>query len=600
MNVSSLALLRKAHRRRNLEDSAIKGYRPSLHLLLTLPYVALVLITAAVTGFIWYQAGKDKTETLSDLFVRGTTERISQAVDSHISGSEAVLETVIPRGMAAPTSLSNDLISLRERLWIATSIHRDPHNYAYYGDRRGHFIGLWRHSETEAELRLRTEADAPRSLFSFSGIAGELHDQRLESANFDPRQRPWYQAGKNSDGDTWTSIYIDFKTSDLVATRARRVEGADGQFEGVVATDMSLQHLNHFLRSLTLSDNGVAVIMERDGKLVATSHGPHLRTVNEQSHVRLNASLSADPLIRSTFEVVSRFIGESQSFEGIRSEVFEGPEGQTIHAGFVQLKDEAGLDWVVAVATPQTDFMQEVTPIVYRAFTLAALCCVLIVLLGLYILKHITHDLRRLTIAAKQIGDGDVGVVIPQASTDEIDDLRKSFSHLQTRLLTDRLTGIANREALLRHLEEVMLRRSTQQDLRPLGLLFLDLNGFKQINDRFGHDVGDHVLQEVSQRLQQNVRDRDVAARFGGDEFIVLLRDVADRKDAQFVANKLQQALARPYAAVADVSAEAAHFSAGASVGIAMYPEDGRNIESLLKFADESMYLQKPKSLQSD
>ncbi|MCB2000490.1 MAG: sensor domain-containing diguanylate cyclase, partial [Rhodoferax sp.] len=74
-----------------------------------------------------------------------------------------------------------------------------------------------------------------------------------EGRLFDPRERPWYKAGERLDVQTWTSVYIDFGTSDLVATRARRVLGLDGQFEGVVATDVSLRALNNFVSQLRVS-----------------------------------------------------------------------------------------------------------------------------------------------------------------------------------------------------------------------------------------------------------------------------------------------------------------------------------------------------------
>ena len=146
----------------------------SLRQMLTLPYVVLVLLAATVIGVLSYVAGRDAVDTLSDHVLNETVSRIAQAVDKHISGSEAVLETAFPADVPATASIKDDLDALRTRLWLATSIHRDPNNYAYYGNRQGQFIGLWRYSASEAELRLRTEADQPRSIYRFSTIRGEL------------------------------------------------------------------------------------------------------------------------------------------------------------------------------------------------------------------------------------------------------------------------------------------------------------------------------------------------------------------------------------------------------------------------------------------
>jgi hypothetical protein len=190
-------------------------------------------------------------------------------------------------------------------------VHRDPNNYAYYGDRSGQFFGLWRHSESDAELRLRTTGDGPRTIYRFSGIAGELSDPVREMRIFEPRERPWFKSGESSTMHTWTSVYIDFKTEELVATRARRVNNAQGKFQGVVATDLSLQGVNDFLRSLQLSANGIAYVVETDGNLIGTSRGPHLRKDAAEGNVRLNVQDSDDPLVAASFREIRKLLHPS-------------------------------------------------------------------------------------------------------------------------------------------------------------------------------------------------------------------------------------------------------------------------------------------------
>ena len=168
--------------------------RLTLRTQLTLPFVVLVLALAALLSLLSYRAGKAAVDNLSGQLLVETVNRIAQAVDRHVAGSAAVLEAAFPRGVPAPTSLQGELADLRTRFWLATSVHRDPNNYAYYGNRQGHFFGLWRFSDTEAELRLRTEGAGPREIYRFSGIAGALGTPTREERIFDPRERPWYRA----------------------------------------------------------------------------------------------------------------------------------------------------------------------------------------------------------------------------------------------------------------------------------------------------------------------------------------------------------------------------------------------------------------------
>ena len=565
-------------------------FQPTLRQLLTVPYVVLVLLAALLIGVLSYNAGREAVNTLSNLVLNETVGRIVQAIDRHISGSEAVLETAFPADVPPPDSVEDNIDQLRERLWLATTIHRDPNNYAYYGNQQGQFIGLFRHSAVDAELRLRTD-DQPRSIYNFSRIRGDLGEPNVESVMFDPRERPWFKAGQSTDDQTWTEVYIDFKTNELVATRARRVQKADGLFEGVVATDMSLHHLDEFLDSLTLSPNGVAFIVEDDGDLLATSRGPHLRKGVGEEDRRLNAAESDDPLVVATYEAVWRFIDDRDSASGAGS--FDGPDGDKIQAGFARLQDSAGLNWVVAVATPRSDFMGAVTRNVQRTAIMSLIACTLIVLLGLYILNRIARNLRQFSQAARRMGEGDMSASVPVDRNDEIGELAKAFDNLQKRLLTDRLTGIANREAMIRRLEDRLVHIRRSRDEKPFALLFIDLDNFKRINDQFGHEAGDRVLKEAAERIVNTVRQRDMAARFGGDEFVVFLTDVESRNVAVAVANKLKLALRGPYDAIAELSVDKEQPFCSASIGLAMFPQDGEDIETLLKKADSRMYRQK-------
>lgn len=558
-----------------------------------MPYVLLVLLTALVIGLLSFQAGRNAVDTLSDLILNETVNRITQAIDRHVSGSEAVLETAFPTDYAAPVSVEDDLEILRERLWLATTIHRDPNNYAYYGDRRGQFIGLWRFSDTEAELRLRTEESERRSIYRFSRINGPLDDPTLESRVFDPRERPWFIAGQSADFQTWTSVYIDFKTLELVATRARRVDDLSGQFQGVVATDLSLEHLNRFLKTLALSDNGVAFIVEPDGKLLATSRGPHLQEVSEDESARLNAVESNDALIASTYSLVSNLTSLPGALPGPQTTSFEGPDGEIIQAGYLRLQDTAGLEWIVALAVPRKDFMHQVTDNVRRTLVMAIVGCALIVLVGLLIVNKITRDLRQLASAAQAMGEGDLTASVPVDRADEIGELASAFSGLQERLLTDRLTGIANREAIIRRLEDRIISHRRRHDEQPFALLFIDLNGFKQINDELGHVVGDQVLIEVSERLTQGLRQDDLAARFGGDEFVVLISKAESRSAVLDICNQLKATLNDPYECVLALNKVASHYAQGASLGYALFPDDGKDLETLIKRADVQMYAAK-------
>ncbi len=562
----------------------------SLRQMLTVPYVVLVLLLAAAIGGLSYSAGRVAVDTLSNQLLSEMVYRIAQAVERHVFGAGAVLETAFPGGVPAPADIKDDFDKLRTRFWLATSVHRDPNNYAYYGDRNGQFFGLWRHSDTEAELRLRSSGHGPRTVYRFTGIDGELREPVRETRVFEPRERPWFKSGQSAALHTWTSVYIDFKTEQLVATRARRVNNAQGEFQGVVATDLSLQHVNDFLHSLKLTANGIAYVVETDGNLIGASRGPHLQRAVAGGNVRLNVEASDDPLVVASYREIRKLLRHATEPSQARTVVFETSDRQQVEAAYTRIQDAAGLDWIIIVAVPRSDFLLGVTDNFKRTVVLALLASLMTIVIGFMVLSVVDRDLKQLAAAARSVGNGDLNASFDVARSDEIGDLAKSFRAMQSKLLSDRLTGLANREAFLRRVDDRLEQQHRSPEPRPFAILFIDLNDFKHINDSYGHDVGDKVLQEMAQRMLCGLRSRDLVARYAGDEFVVMLDSVSNRADAERARSHLEELLGAPLLAIDPASLRS---RAGASVGLAMYPEDGQDVESLVQRSDADMYRRK-------
>jgi diguanylate cyclase (GGDEF)-like protein/PAS domain S-box-containing protein len=151
---------------------------------------------------------------------------------------------------------------------------------------------------------------------------------------------------------------------------------------------------------------------------------------------------------------------------------------------------------------------------------------------------------------------------------------------------TDPLTGLANRRALERALEPTLVR--ARAGGREVAVLMVDLDGFKALNDRWGHLAGDAALREVARRLGRCVRERDLVARVGGDEFVLLLADLQPGEDAaEACADRVEVALREP------VDLQGAIASIGAATGVACFPRDGADGAALLAHADRAMYAAK-------
>jgi diguanylate cyclase len=167
----------------------------------------------------------------------------------------------------------------------------------------------------------------------------------------------------------------------------------------------------------------------------------------------------------------------------------------------------------------------------------------------------------------------------------ELKVLREREAEAQQLADRDGLTGLYNRRRML-ELLEVAITDANEQRL-SVGLLFIDLNGFKAINDEYGHAAGDKILTTVATRISARVRTGDVVARYGGDEFVVVLPAVPDPSAVNRVADTIRERISLPYW----INGEEQHLTA--AIGESLYPHDGDNAAMLLDRADVAMYRMK-------
>lgn len=272
--------------------------------------------------------------------------------------------------------------------------------------------------------------------------------------------------------------------------------------------------------------------------------------------------------------------------------------GRTVNASGVDtlasFASVPSANWAAVARVPTAEAfspVNRVMEVVIRNGAIAAVFLLVVLVLALHYkfkpLRRAAHSMRAMASQQSPLAP------LKVARNDEVGEMVESFNLLVEKLveseaqithlaLHDALTGLPNRREFMQRLKQSAALAARQNS--RLALLFIDLDGFKQVNDRYGHKAGDELLKQVAQRLQESVRQSDTVGRLGGDEFLMLLTDCHGSDEVSKFACKLIVNLARPYAL------DAGEAKISASVGIALYPDMGSDVEQLVGLADAAMY----------
>jgi diguanylate cyclase (GGDEF)-like protein len=561
--------------------------RTSLRRELIIPIAMLFIGVSVAIAWVSLKAGTDAVETLTQQVLVDMVNRISHAAERHLDGALIALESIAPNRKNLPKEqvFSDDLVSLENRLWAASGLFMGVNNYVYYGGEDGRFVGVYRIKSDFVELYWHTPESLNRQVYNV--LAPGDRRNLLRTDQFDPRTRPWYRSASMSDAPVWSKIYNDFTSGEPTITLAKSVYRPDHSLLGVVGTDVTLKVLSDFLSTLEISKNSIAYIVDADGYLVATSgQEPAVKMVNGVPQRKRASEMKTD-LISETYKRIHDTAAKDRGAQLPGTHAYELSKGM-VDIAVSSLGEQRGVDWTTVVAVPRSDFMQAVNQGFFQSIVIAVACIVVALTIGLTIVERVVRDIRKLTAAAEKFGNGEPLPVLEIKRNDEIGVLASTFVEMENKLRFDKLTQVANRESLFSQMnflqKQAKLYPSHKEEFT---LLFVDLDRFKFVNDTYGHHAGDQVLVIIAARLRSAIRETDEIARYGGDEFVLLLKKNKNPIDIESVVEKISSLVEEP------IALENVLVSVGVSIGWANFPEDGTDYIKLLKIADSRMYSRK-------
>jgi diguanylate cyclase (GGDEF)-like protein len=428
--------------------------------------------------------------------------------------------------------------------------------------------------------------------------------------NRDVTARPWFHSGQQevSASDYHPAVLLGKllpRTPDpwRFVDVAGPIRNADGSLRGVLAIHLSWAWARSLARELLTPaqrDIGAEIIVvRRDGVVL----------------------LGPDDMLEKRISTESLRLAQ-QGKTGAITERW--PDGRTYVTGYSlsgSSRERATLHWAVLVRQTEQAAMASAHQFERRALWFSLLLAGLLAGLAALLARRIVAPLKTLSGAMENIAQAPEQAgpdAIPQAGgfheaqvlSEALRGLIRSerrhqaaltemnlhleetvaarTAELQGLLMRDVLTGLPNRRALLQALPEAMARAARLE--RPCAVLFLDMDGFKQVNDTRGHEEGDELLRQFGSRIQGGIRETDLAARLAGDEFVVILEMLNDESDAAAKAQFLLGQLSRPF------TLSSGNVQVGASIGVALHmPSQAQDSARLLARADQAMYEAKRK-----
>jgi diguanylate cyclase (GGDEF)-like protein len=380
---------------------------------------------------------------------------------------------------------------------------------------------------------------------------------------------------------SWSEVYYDDKARIWMVSAITPVD-QDGKWIASISQDVSVDTLIARTNDIAIP-HAYNLIIDTQGRLI--TH-PYMMDKIHASGGNLLLKNVADPALQE----IARLLQHA----GAQTELHQSADGQEIY-GFTRIQ---GPDWHFVTVYPYADIRKAAFDNA-RTILIIGLIVLIVGLLVLFFVIHsqIARPLRALSAAMQKMEDGQYDVLVKRFGRGELRHLAMGFNRMVNKIAErdqaliqqarlDVLTGLSNRYHLTQQLPISMAL--CNKNAQKLAIMFIDLDRFKTVNDSLGHNIGDELLREVAARIVSNLRDGDWVVRLGGDEFIVVVHDAIDTRQAAVnLAQRLITRLEEP------IRIDGYSLHTSPSIGISIFPDDGEDVDTLIRKADIAMYIVK-------
>ncbi|MEC4985711.1 MAG: ATP-binding protein, partial [Oscillatoria sp. PMC 1076.18] len=386
-----------------------------------------------LTGWLSLRNGQQAVNEVATQLRKEITIRIEEKLKTYLE-TPHLINQINDNLLQSGVIDKQNILSLEHHFWQQINLFETV-SYIYWSNEQGGFTTATREKNNQLRIYTTPGMVAGNLVKYTTNNQGFRQEQLSITPNYDPRIRPWYQEAKKAKKARWTDIYLLVPELELAISANQPFYNQNGELEGILGTDLVLAQFTEFLQSLEIGETGETFIIERTGEIVATSTRelPYLVSEDGKKQTRLKAIESQEASIQFTAKFLLEKFGKLAEID--RSQQLEYQLNN--ERQFVQVTpifDPRGIDWLIVVVVPETDFMAQIQA--HKRITILLCLAALFIAteLGLITSRLIATPILKLSIASAEMTSGKLAQKVPENSVREVAVLAKSFNQMAIQL----------------------------------------------------------------------------------------------------------------------------------------------------------------------